>query len=435
LCLGIEGSLFCSVRFIGKCPLTAEWFPKGVVLIVINRRFTYLFLSTLISTLCGSLSYIAIYWNFSVENSLTVLALLTTCYFVSRFFFSLFLSPLADLHDSQWLMKATMLLRSLLLLAAGGSMLFFHISSMWILLMAVLQTALESVYHPASSKLVTKLVEEKDLSCANALLQTLDSVGALVGLAVGGLVVAVMSLESILLVECVAYLAGGLLIGFLPRAGLEERERGERTRYFQVWKEGLQFIFRHNWLMAVLAVAILANLAIAPTLTLLAPYASTVLGGGSTTFSYLEIAIVIGSIGSGLVLSKLSLSRLSFTFVLAGSLQASIMILLGFNAMLPVAMVLLVAVGFAIGLFNIPFVTMLQRYVPNHMLGRVRGGLVAASKLASSIGYFLSGFLSDQMGVSSVMILFGGLAIIGIVIVALIRPFQSMEGANMQTSA
>lgn len=63
---------------------------------MINKYFSLLFFSSMISTVGSSMTYIALYWAYFERTTVLSIALLTTITFIANFIFSLCLSPLCD---------------------------------------------------------------------------------------------------------------------------------------------------------------------------------------------------------------------------------------------------------------------------------------------------------------------------------------------------
>lgn len=119
---------------------------------MINKNYTLLFLASCVSTLGALMTYIALYWYYFEQTTVTLLTLLTTATFLAGFVFNLFLAPICDKYDPKLLMRTTMLIRCITLLFVGLAMCFFDISIYYLVAMMILLVALESIYDPSSIK-------------------------------------------------------------------------------------------------------------------------------------------------------------------------------------------------------------------------------------------------------------------------------------------
>ncbi len=396
---------------------------------LINKNFTYLFINTIISIMGSSLSYIAIYWSFANDTSTTAITLLTTLAFVSRFLFYMFLSPIVDRYESITLMRTTMLSRCVLLITFGALMLFWKISIFYLMIMIVIQTALECIYSPSSVKIIVQIVDKENQSRANALINLVDRTGILIGMIIGGGVIAFFKLDVILIIEGISFFIGACMLSLISLPKIEMKSSNHKKNYINEWKEGINFIVNHKWMLAVLGLAIASNIAITPTVTLLAPYSLKVLHVSSTMYSYLQAASILGSMFTAILFSKWKFEKmnLSISFSIACFLQAIFMICFGLSTSFQLSLACLFLIGLTVALFNIPFTTILQHYVPQEILGRVRSTLVAVSTGVSSIMYMLSGVMSSYYGIANTIQIYGGIGLILIVLIMYMRPFKDIE--------
>ncbi|MGV3042605.1 MFS transporter [Staphylococcus rostri] len=394
---------------------------------MINKNYTLLFLASCVSTLGASMTYIALYWYYFEQTTVTSLTLLTTATFLAGFVFNLFLTPICDKYDPKLLMRTTMLIRCILLLSVGLAMYFFDISIYYMVTMMILLVALESIYDPSSIKIITRIVKEDEYVTANSWLSILDRMGFLIGMLLGGIIIAVIEMEMILLIEAVSFFIGFILLSFLQETyKVNEEEIEESDNYFVLWKNGITYIFRTRWLLWIAVIAIAANLAITPIVTLLIPYTSEVLQGQSFHYSVLEVSSILGGILMAYLIGKFKMQKLFHWFIIAALLQSMCIISLSFNHSIGIAMVILFLLGTFISLFNVPFTTILQKYVPNSYLGRVRGGMIALSTGLSSVGYAFSGVISEKIGIVEAILCYGLLGMVIIGGLAMMKPFKDV---------
>lgn len=402
---------------------------------MINKDFTLLFISTVISTLGASMTYIALYWHYFEQTTIVSLTLLTTITFLSGFIFRLFLSPFCDKYKPKNMMMFTMIIRAIILIIFGIGLLFFNIHIYFMISMMVLLVALESLYDPSAIKIITSIVKKEDYMSANSWITILDRIGLLFGMLLGGIIVSILDLGNILLIEALAFIIGVLVLLSIKSKSIKEnnKEIGQ-SNYYLLWKEGIIYILKTKWLTGVLIVAIAANLAITPSVTLLIPYVSDVLKGGPIDYSIIQISSILGSIIMAYIISKIKLKFLIKSFLMAAIFQSFIIVILSFNSNIIVTVALIFLLGSFIALFNVPFVTLLQNHVPNKLLGRVRGGMVAFSTGLSSLGYAFSGIITTQIGIRLTVLIYGLIGLSIITCLILFQPFTSISATEQKTS-
>nr|WP_251135734.1 MFS transporter [Exiguobacterium sp. s133] len=384
----------------------------------VPKVFRYFYLSDLLAVVGASISYIAIYWTSAERLTAFQLALLIGAVFLTRFVVATFSGPLIDRVDPVRLLKGTVAVRTgLLVLTAIGLQLFSGSTGLLIALL-IAQTVLQTIGGNTAFKVVVRLVEADRLPVANAYLSTLDRIGTLSGLLIGGVLIASFSIETILLMEAVLHGAAWLLLlSIKPAAPGGE---GKQNRYIDALTEGLTYLKQDRQLMQILGFAVIANWMITPANTLLAPFAKDVVAGGAKTFSVLELALVIGGILMSLLYARFAKqvahSRL---FRLSVLLQGLFIIILSWTDTVSLAFTALFLLGAALSLFGIPFSTLLQQTTPDLLLGRVRSAMVAVSTLCSAVCYVLSGYMTTFLSIEHVFLFFGGSGLVGAVFLML----------------
>ena len=126
------------------------------------------------------------------------------------------------------------------------------------------------------------------------------------------------------------------------------------------------------------------------------------------------------------VISKIKMKLLMKSFILAAICQSCVVVLLSMNTNVYIAILLIFALGCFVALFNVPFVTLLQSHVPDHLLGRVRGGMIALSTGMSSLGYAASGMITTYLSIPYTMLAYGLVGFGLIVLLLVFQPFASL---------
>ncbi|OAN10117.1 MFS transporter [Exiguobacterium undae] len=387
-----------------------------------SKEFKLFYISNIISVLGNSVSYIAVYWFSAQILNPFQLSLMIASVFLMRFLFSTFGGPIIDHYDGFKLLKISISLRVILLFTVYLAIFKEEYTITFLVLLVLCQTAIQIVASNASFKLVKIIVEDEMLLKANSYLNTLDRIGSLVGLLLGGIFIANFSIQNIIFFEAVAHVFALLLIINL-KSNKESDEIDNNVKsfeYFKSLKIGFRYLSKDKALLKILIAAILANLIITPSNTLLAPFVERVLGRGAEWFSYIQIATVVGGILASLYYAKSSLMKnikLEHMFYISIMLQGIFMIGLSYFENIVLSVLMFTLLGAALSLFGIPFATMLQQNTPENLLGRVRSSMVALSTLSSTFFYFLSGYMTKFVSVKLVFLSF---SITGFIFVTLL---------------
>jgi Transmembrane secretion effector len=175
--------------------------------------------------------------------------------------------------------------------------------------LVALQSAAYAVNNPARAAIVPSLVSRRNLPAANALHTLSFTIGAAVGPALGGFVVARWGVEAAYTVDAVTYLFALWGVFGLPPMPPEPTEDGVRRRAgLASVVEGLRFLggrpnIRMTFFVDMAAMFFAMPRALFPAIGVV------VLGGGATTAGALVSAIAGGSILAGLLSGPLGAVR------------------------------------------------------------------------------------------------------------------------------
>jgi MFS family permease len=262
----------------------------------------------------------------------------------------------------------------------------------------------ETLHDTAAQSILPNVVEPERLARANSRLYAVElTANQFVGPPIGGLLAAA-ALAGALSASAVGYglaaIALTLLVGrFRPaRAAIPPSLRADIA-------EGVRYLARHR-LLRTLAVCVgLSNLASTATIAVLPLYAVSPgpMGLSAAGYGLLLAAFAAGSlIGTFLVepiehrLGRHRTMLLATTtfpmFSLAPALTANVAF---------VAAAFLVASALSIG-WNVITVSLRQRIVPDHLLGRVNAGYRLVAWGTMPIGAALGGLLGQRFGITTV---------------------------------
>lgn len=218
-----------------------------------NRDFRRLYVASLISLGGDWFLLVAL---FGLVLRLTDSAIAVALVLAAQDLTYVLLSPiggvLADRIDRRRLMVASDLARSVLCL---GFLFIRSESVVWVafVLLAVM-ASFSAAFEPASAAALPNLVEEEDLATANALSGSLWGTMLAVGAAVGGVVTAVLGLDTAIVFDAASFLASAWLIFRIRRAFSEAREEEEYPSVREATVETVRYARKDHRVLALLAV-------------------------------------------------------------------------------------------------------------------------------------------------------------------------------------
>jgi MFS transporter, DHA1 family, staphyloferrin A biosynthesis exporter len=328
----------------------------------------------------------------------------------------LFIGPLAgvaaDRFDRRGILLITvpiMIVSCVLmgLLVASGQLAVWHI-----LVFSGFTAIIWAINNPVRQTLVPNLVPRRDLMNAIALNSAGFNSQKVIGPAIGGLLIAAMGPSENFFVQAASYGMVLFLFGMMrvPPTPPNARKSSVASNF----REGFSYVRREPMILAMLVAALVPPLFSLPvTMAMLPVFQKDVFGAGPEGLG----ALMAGP-GLGAVIATLGLASISHRVKRQGLLMLIDLVLLGIAMIvfsqaptLPLAVVALVGVGiFQMAFFTLNH-TLLQSIVPDELRGRVNAIFMADHGIGPA-GSLLAGILTQAIGASYTVAIFGGIVLL-----------------------
>jgi MFS family permease len=249
--------------------------------------------------------------------------------------------------------------------------------------LAALSSAAGSAEQPAALALLPRLVGERRLGPANALLHTVQDLGVVVGPAIGAVLLAVSSPSVAFLANAGTFAVSAMLISTLPRqTSAIARERGAGGGVLA----GLRTARITPFVIPLFLVAAMVEFTYGAQTVQLVIYADEALDLGTGGYGVLLAASGAGGLISAFFNGQLATSRrLTLVVVGAAVLACATQLVYASSELFAVAVVATVIGGAGLVSCEVVAETVLARVVPSDTLGRV-AGLFTASSIAAMVG-------------------------------------------------
>ncbi len=381
------------------------WAPARV------PSFRRLWLGQSFSLLGDGFSYIAFSWiTLSLTRSTLVLGYVLAMQAVPRAALTLVGGSLSDKWSPRVLMMLSSWARTVVMttVAAIG---FAHLLSVWMLVVsAAAFGAVDAFFQPARASILPDVVDEDLLAPANALLSVGSRIAAVLGPAIGGIVVAVSDARFAFLVDGVCFALCGLCVaGVVPLRKPSSDENLEadlpddaaapdaETTLLARIRTGLKYAWQDPRIRTMLAVDTAVTFCYAGPFTVgFAALAKFQLSGGAAALGALDGGLaggaMLGALVGGLIGKKLRVGLL--VAGLAAWLSVS-MIVLGIMHNVVAAVGVVAAMGFAIGFQSVFGLSWIQRNVHGSVLSRVISIDMVFGYIAAPISLVLCGALAQ----------------------------------------
>jgi predicted MFS family arabinose efflux permease len=241
------------------------------------------------------------------------------------------------------------------------------------------------------------MVDREDLANAIALNSTMFNSATAVGPAVAGVAYALVGPAWCFTINGLSFLA---VIGALAAMKLKPAEiRPARTSAIQDLREGLGYVGRNAALRALISIAGVVSLFGMAYATLMPAWAVTILGGDSTTVGLMQSARGVGSLIGALMIASLGRFRHKGRLMTIGTFVfPSLLIVFATVRWLPLALLVLVGIGWGMMVVFNMLNTLIQTTVSDGLRGRVMGIYSLTFFGAAPIGSLLAGAAADRAG-------------------------------------
>jgi MFS family permease len=279
-------------------------------------------------------------------------------------------------------------------------------------LMAVALAALTSVvlspYNPAVAALIPQVVDEDQLTPANALNATMDNLVVVAGPAVGALLLLAGGAPLAIGVNAATFaVAAVMLPAMKARSKPSDVTQGGRAGPLRQINDGFRALAASAAVATFVAFSVLASFVYGTDTVLFIPIASVQLHSAASGYGYLLAGLGVGGVLGAAVVNRLSASTRLAPAILGGMAVFC----------LPTAVLILVhqpAVGFALQVVrgagtlvvDTLAITALQRSAPKEMVARVFGAFFTLVLAAISLGALITPILL-RAGLHLTMFVYG----------------------------
>jgi len=344
------------------------------------------------------------------QGGTTAVGVITVLRLLPAALASPFLATLADRYRRERVMMATDLVRAGLMvvatvvIATGGSAIVVYA-------VVVLTNLVGVAFRPAQAALLPGLARTPaELSAANVAASTLEAISTFAGPAIGGIVLAFWSVPAVFGVNAVWFcLSAALLVGLrAPAPATPDAEGGARPTFFADLREGLGSVVSDKNITTVTALYTAQALVAGAVNVFVVLVALELLDTGNSGVGYLSAALGVGGFVGGFVALVLATrGRLAGDFGIGVALFGLPFLVIGIVVSYPVALIGFGAVGLGNSIADIAALTLFQRIVPDHMLGRVLGVLEGLLLGAIGVGGLLAPLLIALIGAKATLIAAG----------------------------
>ena len=367
-----------------------------------HRDFVLLWLSGLLVVIGSSAFPIALAVTIlDAGGTATTLGLILASRVLSSVILALAGGVWADRYKRKYIMISADLLRAILTVV----LVFVTVTDLptWMIALVVfMMGAGEALGFPASGAILPSILPDRLLPEGNAWRAVTARVGAILGPALGGAMVALIGSEWTFLVTAAFFVVGTILLFPIQETDFE-RTLTENT-FVRELREGLSAVRRMPWVMWLIIMASLQLMVVVGAEVVLLPVVTREEFGGNFVYAAASVAAGLGGGIAALIWAKIKVPRPGLWSVLSWMLFSLSLLVLVF----PVHPWLVIGVYFIVGLSTEPFgvywPTAIQREVPRELQARVFSVDHMGSLALMPLGMALVGPITEWVGMTEFLI-------------------------------
>lgn len=283
-----------------------------------------------------------------------------------------------------------------------------------VLVLAVCTSLAGTAFRPAQSSLLPSLVDEpSELTAANVASSTIESVGFFAGPALAAFMLAVTDVWVVYLFDAATFVWSALLVMSVHKvsaAAAIPKEEGERPKLFSGVGAGFTTILSHRDLRLIGGLYMAQTIIAGASLVYEVAIAVDLLGLGESGLGYLSATLGIGGLLGGFM--ALILARhhaYGRYFAIGVMLWSAPLVMVAGSPNVVVAVAAMILIGLGNSIVDINAHTMLQRIVPEEVMGRVFGAMDTALIAGMAIGSLSMPLLIEAFGIRWGLVTLGGL--------------------------
>jgi MFS family permease len=298
--------------------------------------------------------------------------------------------------------RAVLLGAAALIIALDGS-----VAAVYVL--AGLVAIAFSAIRPAQAALLPTVARSPaELTSANVATSTIESVGVFGGPALGGILLAATSTSVVFGAAAVGFFCSALLVSRV-RSEPPERVR-EGRNILREFTAGFATVFRERSLRVLVVLLVSQTLVAGALNVLIVVTALRLLDLGEQGVGYLTSALGIGGVLGAIVsVGLVGRARLTSDFSIGIVLWGLPIAIMGLWPEPIPAFLLLMIVGMGNTLVDVSAFTLLQRAVPDEVLGRVFGAVQSLWVAAIGVGSILAPLAIELVGIEGALIITGSI--------------------------
>ena len=360
-----------------------------------NKNYQAIWFSHLTSELGGIFFTVCIsIIIFDMTNSVTALGSVWLIYYIPSFFMQLFIGPYIDRWSRKYTMMVCQVIRALLAL-----LLFMLImtDTFTIVLLYIIQICIGlvmPVFSPASQAILPTIVHQDLLQKANASLDTIRQLAAILGPIFAGLLLDFINVQWILVSIAIAFSLSVLTLYMIDEP---IAERAARQPWINEFKDGFKQYFSNPLVVTLDIFFGFVQFGVGVTIVTTLPFITTILEQPYVAYGIFMAGFPIGYIIGAMITAKIPFKKSIFVLFLSLFIGGLTYVSLAFTPWFIVAIITECIAGIVIAIFNIFNITLIQQTTPENAMGKVTSIRLLIMRIMLPLGILVATISADWL--------------------------------------
>ena len=326
-----------------------------------------------------------------------------------------FAATLADRYPRQRVMAVSDGGRALLTLGIAAVIAADAPPAVVLALLAVI-SVLTSVFEPARAAILPSLVDRPELLAAsNAVSSAVNSAAYFLGPALGAFLLAVSSVEATIALTALPLVWSGIfaltLRPYGDGAAAAAADATEPGGWLDAVREGVKVVREDPGLLLIVGLFGVQTLIAGALSVLVVVVALDLLEAGTAWVGILDAAAGVGALIGVAFVTRLTSRRLSTGVIVGLTLWGLPLLLIALVDLRVAAIAAMLLIGIGDTAIDVSSYTLVQRIVPETLLGRVFGLVETVAISGLAVGALIAPFVVELLGIEGALIAFACLPV------------------------
>lgn len=392
-----------------------------------HKKFALLLFGQTLSRIGDFLFQISMaWWVLEKTGSATAMGSVLFFSILPTVIFSLIGGVFVDRMKRGVLLFLSDVARCLLMLAATWLAFTDQLDLTGIYIIVIVFGFADAFFLPAYNALIQQMIPEEDLPSANSINSLSMQFGRVAGPAIGGMVAGFGGTTLAFGLNSISFWIGALTVLpllTLPAPARQDEESLSLKGFLSDLRGGFETIFASPILWITILIFALTNITLAGPYSIAMPFlVKDHLGGDQKLLGFLYAIFPIGYAIASLFMGAFpKIRHRGLVFYIASIIAGLGLGMFGVSVPIYVLVICALLNGAALEIVNLVWTNLLQEMVPPEKMGRVSSVDMLGSFVLLPVGFALTGWLVDTIGVTAVFISSGVITTI-VCALALLHP-------------